>query len=93
MPLAPTLSYSALEDEIGTVEVGKSADLVLVAGEPLDDIEVLADPGHVEVVLKDGAVVRDRQGRMATPDAAARDASAHGTAQLDRSAFGVQSGP
>jgi imidazolonepropionase-like amidohydrolase len=54
-----------LDDEIGTVETGKSADLVLVAGEPLDDIALLADPSQVQVVLKGGAVVKDSQQRMA----------------------------
>jgi imidazolonepropionase-like amidohydrolase len=53
-----------LDDDIGTVEVGKSADLVLVAGEPLDDIGILATPDRVPLVLKDGAVVKDSEGRL-----------------------------
>ena len=55
-----------LADEIGTVEVGKRADLVLLEGQPLDDIEALADPARVPVVLRDGEVVKDpgaRSGR------------------------------
>jgi imidazolonepropionase-like amidohydrolase len=52
-----------LEDRIGTVEVGKDADLVLVRGEPLDDVELLADPACLPVVVKAGAVVKDLDGR------------------------------
>ena len=53
-----------LEDEIGTVEPGKRADLVLVQGQPLDDISVVADPDNVVVVLQGGAVVKDAEGRL-----------------------------
>ena len=53
-----------LEDEIGTVETGKRADLVLVEGQPLDDIELMAEPDNVVVVLQDGAVVKDSEGRV-----------------------------
>ena len=34
----------AIDDEVGTVEVGKAADLVLVDGDPLVDLGVLARP-------------------------------------------------
>ena len=53
-----------LEDEIGTIEPGKRADLVLVKGQPLDDISIMAQPDDVVVVLQDGAVVKDREGRL-----------------------------
>ena len=48
-------------DELGTVEVGKLADLIVVGGNPLDDVENLAD---LRLVLKEGRVVADhRDGR------------------------------
>jgi imidazolonepropionase-like amidohydrolase len=53
-----------LEDEIGTVETGKRADLVLVKGQPLDDIELMAEPDNVVVVLQDGGIVKDSEGRV-----------------------------
>ena len=53
-----------LADEIGTVEEGKRADLVLVKGQPLDDIGSLAEPDNVVVVLQGGAVVKDSEGRL-----------------------------
>jgi imidazolonepropionase-like amidohydrolase len=50
--------------QIGTVEVGKRADLILVEGQPLDDVAILADPDAIVVVAKDGAVVKDSDGRL-----------------------------
>jgi imidazolonepropionase-like amidohydrolase len=54
-----------LEDRIGTIEEGKDADLILVSGEPLDHVELLADPSCVPLVLKAGRVVKDAEGRSA----------------------------
>lgn len=41
-----------LADEVGTIDPGKSADLLVVGGNPLDDIGNLR---HVERVMKGGA--------------------------------------
>jgi imidazolonepropionase-like amidohydrolase len=46
--------------ELGTVEVGKKADLIVVRGNPLDDIEQL---GALALVVKDGHVVADHRAR------------------------------
>ena len=43
-----------LDDELGSLEPGKRADVVVCAGNPLVDIELLADPDNVVLVLKDG---------------------------------------
>jgi len=50
-----------LEREIGTVEKGRLADLVLVAGNPLDDVTLLLDPARIELVVKGGAICADRR--------------------------------
>jgi imidazolonepropionase-like amidohydrolase len=47
-----------MEDRIGTVEEGKDADLILVDGDPLDDIGVLVDGRNIPLVVKGGAVVK-----------------------------------
>lgn len=44
-----------LEEAIGTVEPGKSADLIAVKGDPLQDIRLLK---HVDFVMKQGIVFR-----------------------------------
>lgn len=46
------------EEDLGTLEPGKIADLVVVDGDPLSRIEDLA---RVVMVVKDGAVVVDRR--------------------------------
>jgi len=51
-----------LSDRIGTVEEGKLADLIVVDGDPLADIGVLADASRVRVVVKEGEVVKDLDG-------------------------------
>lgn len=42
-------------EDIGTIEVGKRADVVAVNGDPLDDISILAD---INLVVKDGVVYK-----------------------------------
>src|SRR6266852_255135 len=48
------------QDELGTVQPGKLADLVVVAADPLTDISVLRDPMRIALVIKDGAIAADR---------------------------------
>lgn len=43
-----------LGDEIGTIEEGKRADVLVVDGQPLDDINVLLDPRDVQLAMRDG---------------------------------------
>jgi imidazolonepropionase-like amidohydrolase len=45
-----------LEREIGTLEKGKRADLVVVDGDPLADVTLLQDPRRIKMVIKDGKV-------------------------------------
>jgi len=47
--------------DLGTVEVGKCADLIAVDGDPLADPWLLADPDRVIVVIQDGRIVKDRR--------------------------------
>lgn len=46
-----------ISDRVGTIEPGTLADLVLLDGDPVSDIEAL---GHVELVMKEGRVVYRR---------------------------------
>jgi imidazolonepropionase-like amidohydrolase len=45
--------------DLGTLETGKLADLVGVRGDPLADIDSLADPNHIRLVVKDGTIAHD----------------------------------
>ena len=47
-----------IDDRVGTIEPGKLADLVLLDGDPLADIEAV---GHVELVMKEGRIVYQRE--------------------------------
>ncbi len=49
-----------LDDHLGTVAAGKLADLMLVEGNPLDEIGIVADAERIGLVLKGGAPVRSR---------------------------------
>lgn len=49
-----------MDHEVGTIEPGKWADLLVVDGDPLADIRVLQDKPRIHLVLKGGVVVVDR---------------------------------
>jgi imidazolonepropionase-like amidohydrolase len=48
--------------DLGTVEKGKLADLVVVRGDPLADISVLRDAKNIALVLKGGEIAANRMG-------------------------------
>ncbi|CAM5615338.1 Amidohydrolase OS=Rhodanobacter lindaniclasticus OX=75310 GN=B1991_16125 PE=4 SV=1 [Rhodanobacter lindaniclasticus] len=49
------------QDELGRIAVGRSADVIAVPGNPLDDISAMQ---HVNFVMKDGVIYK--QGGQAT---------------------------
>jgi imidazolonepropionase-like amidohydrolase len=44
--------------ELGSIEAGQLADLLVVNGDPSADIEVLADPSRLDVIMSNGKMVR-----------------------------------
>jgi imidazolonepropionase-like amidohydrolase len=46
------------QDEIGTVEEGKLADLLVVEGNPLEDIAVLQDKTNLKLIMKEGQTIK-----------------------------------
>ncbi len=50
-----------LADELGTIEPGRLADLVVVDGDPLEDLKLLLEPARIELVLKGGTTCVDRR--------------------------------
>ncbi len=51
-----------LEGDLGTLEAGKLADLIVVDGNPLGDVTVLQDRDRIMLVMKEGQVFRDLLG-------------------------------
>jgi imidazolonepropionase-like amidohydrolase len=49
-----------MQGEIGTVEEGKLADLLVVDGNPLEDIAVLQKRDDLKLIMKGGKIVKDR---------------------------------
>ncbi len=49
-----------LDDRLGTLAPGKLADVLVVEGNPLDDISVLSARDRLALVMKGGAAVRSR---------------------------------
>ena len=49
------------EGRVGVVEEGALADLLLVDGNPLDDVGLLADPDqNLLVIMKDGTILKNK---------------------------------
>ena len=48
-----------LEGELGTLEPGKLADVLVVDGNPLSDVTVLQERDRIRLVMKEGSVYRD----------------------------------
>jgi len=46
-----------LDEQVGTLEAGKLADILVVDGDPLADITVLQDPERITVYKEDTLVL------------------------------------
>jgi imidazolonepropionase-like amidohydrolase len=58
-----------LEKEIGTIEEGKTADMIIVQGNPLKDIKVLQKRENIRKVMKNGRIEVDRDLPASVPRA------------------------
>ena len=52
-----TAAEALMLPELGTVEKGKVADLIVIDGSPLEDIKILQDVDKVKMVFKEGVQV------------------------------------
>lgn len=50
-----------LDQELGTLEPGKLADLIAVDGDPLKNIRCLQEKKNIKVVMKEGKIYADRR--------------------------------
>ena len=49
-----------MEKDLGTLEEGKLADLVVIDGDPLEDIKILQSLEKINLVIKGGEIVVNR---------------------------------
>lgn len=48
-----------MQDEVGALEPGKLADVILIEGRPDEDINVICEPANVRLVMKSGKVMKN----------------------------------
>ena len=48
------------EDELGTLEVGKLADIIICEGNPLEDIWLVSKPENMKIIMQDGIIKKNR---------------------------------
>jgi len=64
VPAAETLAAATklggeqMNEPVGVVAPGYFADLLLVDGDPLDDIDLLADPNNLALIMQRGALYK-----------------------------------
>ena len=47
-------------DRVGTIEEGKIADIILIDGWPLENIDLLHDEDKIKMVMKEGKIIITR---------------------------------
>ena len=50
-----------IEDKVGTIEPGKLADILVVDGNPLEDINTLTLKKNIYLVMKEGRIIKKRE--------------------------------
>jgi imidazolonepropionase-like amidohydrolase len=58
--------------DLGALEPGRLADVVAVRGDPIADIDSLANPDHIRLVIKDGRIAYDFRGRSVAAQSSSR---------------------
>jgi imidazolonepropionase-like amidohydrolase len=61
--------------DLGSLQPGRCADVVVVKGDPLADIDSLADPDHIRLVIQDGRVAYDFRAHAAAAQSSSGSSS------------------
>jgi imidazolonepropionase-like amidohydrolase len=64
-------------DEMGQIKPGNYADVILVDGNPLEDIDVLQDHGKLNVIMINGRVHKAGRKEYVPPPVAGQDDNRH----------------
>ena len=59
------LSFSGVDDKLGSIEAGKLADIVAVKGNPIDDIRAME---NMIFVMKNGKIYKQPQQKQLKHD-------------------------
>lgn len=51
--------FLQIDDKLGTVEIGKLADIIISKKDPIANIKSLGNPNNIMLVMKEGKVVKD----------------------------------
>ncbi len=52
------------KDDVGSISIGKCADIIFIEDNPLDDMEILTKSNNIMRVFQDGKEVKNRYGLM-----------------------------
>jgi imidazolonepropionase-like amidohydrolase len=50
------------EGDLGTITEGALADLLLVSGNPLEDVSIMTDASRLVMIMKDGEIYKNTTG-------------------------------
>jgi len=53
-----TAEAFGIDSELGTIEIGKKADIFIVKGDPLKNIKIFLDNKNILLVMKDGEILK-----------------------------------
>lgn len=54
--------------EVGVLRPGMLADLLVINGNPLDDVRILQDASRISLIMQDGIIIKPMLKNMAPPD-------------------------
>ena len=49
-----------MEEDLGTLEKGKWADMIVIDGDPIGDIKILQELENIKLVIKNGEIAVNR---------------------------------